>query len=186
MTNRMILQDSMLGQPPVGALGWSGVQRQLAADTAPGYESRVLLADQAISTDTETNINSLSLSLLANVRYYYEFFGHYTRTGTNDAGFLFDFTGNAIASGDRARGEYIDGSDTEVSDSTVDPFSLMTFGTNTVDRLFRVQGFFSCTTAGILTAQARQATADANDLTVYAGTRIIFQPIINLAYQSNP
>ncbi len=187
MTNRMIIQDAMLGNLPTDHRTWTGVQRQLAEDTAPGYMSRVLLTDQAFTSTTFADINNLALSLMANVRYWWEFTGMYVRTGTDDAKAIFSFTGNAATSGDQGRLMYLDSAAAEATTVSYDPFTSVALGTDGSDQTFYASGWFSCTTAGILTAQFGQnANSGVNDVTLYAGTRLIFQPIINLAFASNP
>jgi len=185
VTNRLILDDPQLGMSPGQAGGWGFFQRQLAEHTAPGYESRVLLADQDFTATTLADVTNLILSLDANVRYWFELTGMYNRTGTEDftIAFAWDSGGNAATTGDMALGIYADAT----VNTTVDLLAGQSMATNTRDDCFLFQGWFSCTTAGVLKVTGvNTAETGANDTTLYAGTRLIFQPVFNLAYESNP
>lgn len=188
MTNSMILEDPMLGQTPKDDRGWTGVQRQLAADTAPGFDSRVLMADFAVTSNTTLQDTSMALSLLANVRYWYEYEGLYNRDGSSALGIstAFSFTGTTHVSTDNGMLEYFNTSSVETQGSSQDPFSTMSLGTNGTAHRFTLSGWVTCVTPGILTVKFSQRSgADADTATLYAGTRIIFQPIINLNYERN-
>lgn len=190
MTNRLVLDDAQLGVLPADSRQWSGFQRQLAKATAPGYESRVLLADQTTSSATFAALTDLTVSLDASTRYYFEWFGGYNREDTNDVTVRLQYSGTTPGHPENLgwAGYHLAGTG-DVVVHRLDPLSgtglAMTSGVG-LGYSFHIHGWITTTTAGDLTAEWAQNVASGVAATMYSGTRLIVQPIINIADKSNP
>jgi len=196
MTNRMILNDTQLGRMPKTVRDWTFVQRQLAEDTAPGFSSVVLL-DDVVTTATTTTLTTvadknsvpLSISLKLGVKYYISVFGSYNREDTNDVQFQLAFSGVAAGTPEDTAFWHFHSVTTgaERTDSSKATLGLAQMTSTVGDGYtFGLEGFINVDdTAGELTMEFAENSAGV-DATLYAGTRLIAQPIINLSDRGNP
>jgi len=184
MTNRMVLNDPALTLNP-------GFHKQLAEATAPGFMSRVLLANFvstsgtfATVTDGATTAKNLSISLKASTKYHVAVKGSYTRgASTEDVQFKLVFSG--ITAGqpeDSGIAAYNKVGTGDQIDMSVDPATAISMSTlSGVGFGFSMDVWMNVSVAGILTMQfARLTDTDGINATLYSGTQLIVQPIINL------
>lgn len=198
MTNRMILNDPQLSMMPKNSRDWTFVQRQFAEDTAPGFMSVVLLDNflttattTTFATVTDKNDIDLSISLKASVKYYVSVFGSYTRGDDKDVKFRLVLGGGGAVAGqpeDSSWAHYVNATGTDVIVHQFNPLNASgrIMGTTSgAGYSFGLEGFISVTTAGELTMEFAENDAGV-DATLYAGTRLIAQPILNLSDRGNP
>jgi len=190
MTNRMILQDPMVGNPPVGSRGWTGLQRQLAEDTAPGFTSRVLLTNYTVADDASWHTpTNFQMPVKANVKYYFELWCAFHQADTKGLQIQWNMaSGTAVGHPeDTSRATYKDKAGAAFRVYTnVNPGTAQTCETtNTVGYTMEWQGWVNVTVAGVWQPEFQRGAAGATT-TLYSGSRVIMQPIVNLAEQSNP
>jgi hypothetical protein len=199
MTNRLILNDPQLGRPPADNRDWAAYQRQLAEHTAPGFLSTVLPRDFtattttfATVTDVATTAKNISLYLKAPVKHWIELHGSYSRaTSTDDVKLRLVFASPGVSAGqpeDVATASYdLVGTGSTVNHlyDPLDATGLLMTTTSGAGYSFSIQGWMNVTTAGSLTIEfAQNANSGAVDATLYKGTRLMAQPILNLADRS--
>ena len=193
MTNRMVIGNPQMGMFPQSQAEWSAIQREMAEATAPGFSSLSLLDDfvesgTAPASVLDKNSDILSISLRANVKYYIGVFGSYNREDTNDVKFQLSFDGvTAGQPEDSALAHYINTAGVEVSDHLGSPLALLTMASTVgAGYTFGLEGFMSVSVEGELIMTFSENTGSGVSATLYAGTRLIAQPILNLSDRGNP
>ena len=193
MTNRLITNDPQMGRFPADQRGWSAYQRQLAEHTAPGFLSTVLPRDFtattttfATVTDGATTARNISVYLRANVKYRIHLFGSYNRQSTDDVKVRLAFDGVAVGvPEDMAVATHIS-TTLNVYQVYMNTLGGTQMGSaSNLGYMFEIEGFLEVTTAGNLTIEfAQNANSGVVDATLYKGTRLMAQPILNLADRS--
>lgn len=209
MTNRMILNDPIVGNYPGDQRGWTGVQRQLANATLPGGTHRSLIsslgrtnvatspltAAESWSLDDSGNATEVSPIGSLRVATWYQLelqigFGVQSAHSV-PADWELEIHYSETATWDTSNHLYTNASGTNThGGGAFINWSFngqITTAGSTGARLFSLNGIFnSGATAGTLDIWWAQDVAENQEMVILGGSYLILRPALNLAEQSNP